>query len=290
MTVAAVNAPVSRHDGNDVATTFAFNFDLYAAADLVLTHVDTSGTVTNPVLTTDFTVAGVPSAANTITFPAGGSSYATLATGETLTIQRLSDIEEDTDLSGAYQWTTLNLSKDKAMTVIQEVNHKADRSIKRPIEELDTIDMTLPTDRAGKFLGFNSNKEPVVTAGTGSVSRAGSIMPFDAATSVAVGNGTLGIGIGAELAGLNVTNFECITPGAKGITGTTEVQLRRVRDLSSADVMSTKVIISDLVYTANGVIDTANDDLLAGDVLFIDVDQVHSGTAPVGLVCIITVG
>jgi len=70
---------------------------------------------------------------------------------------------------------------------------------------------------------------------------------------------------------------------AKGVTSTTDIQIRRFRAGVSADVLSTKITIGDEYFAADGVIDTDYDDLATGDMFFIDVDQVHSGTAPKGL-------
>ena len=69
----------------------------------------------------------------------------------------------------------------------------------------------------------------------------------------------------------------------KGITGTTDIQIRRRRAGSDIDVLSTKITIGDEYYAQDGIIDPYNDDLQVGDMLYIDVDAVHSGTAPNGL-------
>jgi len=74
----------------------------------------------------------------------------------------------------------------------------------------------------------------------------------------------------------------------KGITGTTDVQLRRRRAGSDVDMLSTKITIGDEWFAADGVINEANDDVNTGDMIYVDVDAVHSGTAPKGLSATLT--
>ncbi|MBT3390354.1 MAG: hypothetical protein HN413_08070 [Chloroflexi bacterium] len=108
------------------------------------------------------------------------------------------------------------------------------------------------------------------------------IMHTQSDTAVSIGDGTIGIGITAELNGWNIVDCYAFVH-TQGVTGTTDIQLRRRRSGSDVDVMSTKVTIGAEYYANDGVINTANDDLATGDQLYVDVDAVHSGTAPNGL-------
>lgn len=104
--------------------------------------------------------------------------------------------------------------------------------------------------------------------------------------SVVVGDGEDGIPIDATLNGhdiIAVTAY-CYT---QGVTGTTDVQIRRRRAGANADVLSTKVTLGAEYYVSDGVINTSNDDLATGDLLYVDVDAVHT-TAPLGLSVSIT--
>lgn len=90
------------------------------------------------------------------------------------------------------------------------------------------------------------------------------------------------IRIPSELNGLNLTavGASCTTAGS---SGTTTVQLRRVRAGVSADMLSTALTIdanetdSSTAATA-AVINTSNDDIATGDQIHFDVDNVSSGT------------
>lgn len=112
----------------------------------------------------------------------------------------------------------------------------------------------------------------------------------DADTDVAAGDGKLAFAVGGDLAGYNVVGVVAAVATA-GAGGTTEVQLRRRRGESGSgsdtDMLSTRCGIdsgergSTTAATA-AVVDTANDDLQAGDLIYLDVDAVSS-TKPKGL-------
>ena len=79
-----------------------------------------------------------------------------------------------------------------------------------------------------------------------------------------------------------------------GTTGTLDVQIARGRGdtRTFVDVLSTVVTVDTGEVSSDDaatpyVINTANDDLAAGDVLRIDVDAVHSGTAAQGMAVIV---
>jgi len=108
------------------------------------------------------------------------------------------------------------------------------------------------------------------------------IAPFESDTSVTTGDGTVGIPVDSTLAGFDIVDVIAVVH-TKGVTGTTDIQVRRRRAGSDVDVLSTKVTIGDEWYAADGVINTSNDDLAEGDALYVDVDAAHSGTAPLGL-------
>ena len=112
--------------------------------------------------------------------------------------------------------------------------------------------------------------------------------PFGSGTAVSTGDGTVGFPITSDITGWEITNVLC-TVHDKGVTNTTDVQIRRRRAGVDADVLSTKVTIGDEFYAEDGVVNAANDDLQTGDVLYVDVDAVHSGTAPNGLSVAVTI-
>jgi len=105
---------------------------------------------------------------------------------------------------------------------------------------------------------------------------------FQDDTDCATGNGKDGAPVAADMDGLNLIDV-LVCVDAKGVTGTMDVQIRREREGTSADMLSTKVTVGNEFFTNDGVIDTAKDDLVKGDMIYVDVDAVHSGTAAKGL-------
>lgn len=101
--------------------------------------------------------------------------------------------------------------------------------------------------------------------------------------NVLVSNGLFAYSIPADFGGLDLTGVVASVYVAGSGSGTTDIQVRRSRSGTNADMLSTKVTIGTTDYTASdGVVDTANDDVQEGDLIYIDVDSVAS-TAPQGL-------
>jgi hypothetical protein len=126
---------------------------------------------------------------------------------------------------------------------------------------------------------------PDALAGSNLGTARGGLVLVASDTAVATGDGTEGIPAAASMNGMDIINVVC-TVHDKGITGTTDIQLRRRRAGSDVDVLSTKVTIGDEFFAQDGVINTSNDDIATGDIFYFDIDAIHSGTAPNGLSCV----
>ncbi len=107
--------------------------------------------------------------------------------------------------------------------------------------------------------------------------------------AVAVADGKAGFAINDALNGMNLIDVLAAVHD-KGITNTTDIQVRRRRAGANVDMLSTKITIGDEFYTSDEVINGANDDVATGDIIYADVDAVHSGTAPNGLSIVLTFG
>lgn len=112
-------------------------------------------------------------------------------------------------------------------------------------------------------------------------------------TNCAVGDGVYAFRVPSDMNGMNLIGVGAGVVTA-GTTGTTDIQLRRLRDTAgtprtrtAADMLSTKLTIdsaevdSETAATA-AVIDTSYDDVQTGDLILVDIDAV-STTAPKGL-------
>jgi hypothetical protein len=155
--------------GNDSATSFSFS-DLVIAAntELVVTHVTTAKVETTTALTTDYTVtvASYPGT-GTITFPAGGSAYSTLATGEKLIIKRVVTLEQTVDLEnqGGYFPDTQEAALDKTVYIALQQQEEIDRTLKIPRSATAVTSVELPTPIANQYILYNADATGFTTTG-----------------------------------------------------------------------------------------------------------------------------
>jgi hypothetical protein len=133
---------------------YAFSFPI-----LVNTDIAVYKNTTLLTLTTDYTV--------TISGTTGTGSVTLVvaATGaDRITIVGARSIQRSTDFvtGGDFFANTLNTELDSEVIFVQQVAETAERSIKAPVTDPTSIDMTLPanTTRANKFLSFNSSGNP----------------------------------------------------------------------------------------------------------------------------------
>jgi hypothetical protein len=126
---------------------------------LVNTDIAVYKNTTLLTLTTDYTV--------TISGTTGQGSITLVsaATGaDRITIVGARSIERSTDFvtGGDFFANTLNTELDSETIFIQQIAETAERSLKAPVTDPTSIDMTLPvnTVRANKFLAFSSTGNP----------------------------------------------------------------------------------------------------------------------------------
>jgi hypothetical protein len=125
--------------------------------------------------------------------------------------------------------------------------------------------------------------------GTGvfKVKTTASIQVVAAGTDTATGDSKFFFRIPPELNGMDLVAVSACVATA-GTTGTTDVQIHRVRSATPVDMLSTKITIdSGEVDTATAataaVVNTSNDDVQTSDQIHVDIDAV-STTAAKGLV------
>lgn len=108
------------------------------------------------------------------------------------------------------------------------------------------------------------------------------LAPIESDADVTVGDGKIAFTVPASMDGMNLVSV-IASVHTKGITGSTNIQLRRRRVGNDVDMLSTEVTIGDEFYASDGTINPSNSEVNEGDQIYLDVDQVHSGTAPKGL-------
>lgn len=101
---------------------------------------------------------------------------------------------------------------------------------------------------------------------------------FGSDETIVIGDGILPAVMPLILDGKNLT-YAIAGVDTKGSANTTNVQIRRVGAGTPVDMLSTLITIATTEYFAkDGVINTSNDDILEGDLIYIDVDAVGTGT------------
>jgi hypothetical protein len=124
----------------------------------------------------------------------------------------------------------------------------------------------------------------------GSITRSVQLTAFDYSTNVAVGDGAAYFVVPSALNGMSLVSCAAYAIVA-GTTGTTNVQIARIRSGTPVDMLSTVLSIdstetgTDTAATA-AVINASNDDVATHDRIRIDVDAV-STTAPRGLIVVL---
>jgi hypothetical protein len=108
------------------------------------------------------------------------------------------------------------------------------------------------------------------------------IVPFESDADVATGDGKVAFTVPASMTSHDL-KAALASVHTQGVTGTLDIQIRRRRAGTDVDMLSTKITVGAEYYAADGVVNTSNDDIQTGDQIYIDVDAVHSGTAPKGL-------
>lgn len=116
-------------------------------------------------------------------------------------------------------------------------------------------------------------------------------VPYEADDDTAIFNGTVGFCVPPSMNGMIITTITATTYTA-GIGGTLSVQIRKSRAGTDVDVLSTKCTIDSGEYSSTTaatsyVINTSYDQLLTGDLVFCDIDAVHSTTPAQGLSVIV---
>jgi hypothetical protein len=132
---------------------YAFTFEILVATDIEVYKGDTLLT-----LTTDYSVTINPNGTGEVTLVAtAGTDNITIVGART--IQRTTDFVTGGDLFA----NSLNTELDSLTIFAQQNSEAVDRALRAPETDPTTINMTLPraADRAGKFLSFDNDGNPV---------------------------------------------------------------------------------------------------------------------------------
>lgn len=166
----SLTSSTNRNDytGNDAVDTYSYTFRIFAQDDLLVTVRNTSTEVESTLtITTDYTVTGVGDASGgTVVLVNSGQAWldgdGDLATGYVITIRRVVDVVQETDIrnQGDFFPETHEDAFDYLTMIDQQQQDELDRTAKNPETiSSSTFDPTLPTDidTANKALVTNSS-------------------------------------------------------------------------------------------------------------------------------------
>jgi hypothetical protein len=149
MTITSTVTSVT-HNGNGAATSFPFAFLIPASTDISVIFTSAAGVETVKTYTTHYTATGFNDVnGGTVTYPASG---AVLATGEKLTIRRVTSVKQEVDLvtGAAFYAEVVEGAMDKLTMVGQEHAAELARCVKVDISSgadpaalLDSIDVSV---------------------------------------------------------------------------------------------------------------------------------------------------
>lgn len=196
MTISSTDNRVS-YVGNGVTTSFSFPWKFFSTADLVVIEtVTATGAQTTKTLGTDYTVSGTQDA--TGAFPSGGTVTAPApASGLTWTIYRdPSPVQavQHTD-NDPLPATSIDNPLDLLTCLVQRDRDLVSRALVQPDGDTSNI-ARLPAQvsRASMYLAFDSNGDPVATAGPASGAVVSSTMqPVVEAATLAAAATAMGV-------------------------------------------------------------------------------------------------
>ncbi|MEO2181496.1 MAG: hypothetical protein ABGY43_04230 [bacterium] len=234
MTISSTTSK-DQHNGNGSATSFNYTFKIQDQAHLEVTKTNTAGADTVLTITTDYTVTGVDNdSGGSITYPVLGAA---LASGEKLTIRRMMDFLQTTDLQnqGGFFAEVHEDVFDRQTIYALQSQEELDRSIKAPVTD-SAVDMTLPikADRLGTVLAFNVTTGAPEAGPT--IANANTVAGISADISTVAGISSVVTAVAADATDIGLVAGKA---AQIGLLGTTDA-------ISDMNVLGTADIVLDM--------------------------------------------
>lgn len=167
MTVSSTSSRVV-YNGDGSTTSWPFAFKITDSSAIVVVYTDGNGTSTTLNYGSQYTATGFGlDAGGSVTYPLSGSP---IATGTTLTIYRNVSPTQPTSISnqGAMWPSVIEAAFDRLTYIAQGFVDGVNRGLKIAVTDGSSLN-PLPTAgvRAGKFLCFDQNGQPVAVSAAG---------------------------------------------------------------------------------------------------------------------------
>lgn len=180
--------------GNGATTVWPYAFLIPEAGDLTVTLVDRASgnpTVVSPTL---YTVTGLGSAlGGSVTYPLSGLP---LSSAFDIVIERVLAETQETDLEnqGTAYPAVIESALDYLTMLVQQLQDQIDRSIIFSVADSSAPELPPASARAGLFLAFDSNGDPIAAAGINpSVTVSAAMIPVVTAPTTAAALVALGL-------------------------------------------------------------------------------------------------
>jgi hypothetical protein len=274
LTVAATTRRAGPYAGNGVATTFDFEFKVFAKTDIAVVLADEIGTETELVLDSDYSVAlnadQNADPGGTITYPISGSP---LATGEVLAIVGDLAYSQTTQLpnGGAYNASVVERALDRITILVQQILETANRGVQLAVTAATDGSSRLPAPVANFLVAWNPtatalvNVDPAVVQGSQAFA-SWTVDTFDgtgtvdgeyALTGNAAGIGNIDVSVAGitQRGGIDFTYYNnVVTSVAAWPTGTDNVLIRYGEAVAVADVPVESAMITDSTTVGRAVL------------------------------------
>lgn len=260
---------------------YAFTFEILAAGDIAVYKDDTLLT-----LTTHYTVSIAENGTGTVTITAAGLALSPVSPTQyaivgNRTIQRTTDYVT----GGDFFANTLNDELDQQTIFAQQNAEGLARALQAPITDPASIDMTLPraADRAGKFLSFDSNGDPVPGAVPPELASVNAIAAEITAVAAIDTEVTTVAGIDSD-----VTTVAGIAADVTTVAGIS-ADVTLAASIDSADLAAVAAISADVATVGGIAADVSAVAAIDSDVTAVAADATDIGTVAADIADVSTV-
>ena len=249
----SATARKAQASGNGSAGPFSFAFQVNSQSEVDV-FVDT----TLKTLTTHYTVSLASNGTGTVSFTTNNFP----SSSQTITIMGDAPLSRTSVYTSGGNITAAALESDFDTNVMvqQQQQEVLSRTVKAPVDDAASVDLTLPNkdDRKGKVLGFNSTSgNPEVTQQvTGAAVNVSAVSAGGNATgSVAVSGGTATFALGIPTGATGLTGATGQAGGGlANIVSDTTPQLGGNLDMNGKDIVTVSNATLDLAPAGTGTV------------------------------------